>query len=51
MGNCHTKPALMEHILQNEANMSWRIVARIAIAFTLVVDSRSILCCKGTRKI
>jgi hypothetical protein len=44
------KAARMEHILQNEVVMSWRIVVRIAIAFTLPVDPCSILCCKETRR-
>lgn len=45
-GNCHTKDARMEHLLQVEAVMSWRIVVLIAIAVTHPVDSRSILGCK-----
>ena len=48
--NCHTKAARMEHILHNEVIRSWRIVVNIAIAFTLLVDSRSILCCKETSR-
>ena len=48
-GNCHTKAARMEHILQNEVIMSWRIVYH-RHSVTLPVDSRSILCCKEARR-
>ena len=49
-GNCYTKEARMEHILQIEAVMSWRIVVRIAIVVTDPVDSHSILCCQEARR-